>query len=44
MEITNNGQDTLNRLSVVGVKGSATDKLKSDFEAWLEDFEKVKST
>jgi len=43
MEITNNGQDTLNMLSVVDVKGSATNKLKSDFEIWLEDLKKSKA-
>jgi thiol-disulfide isomerase/thioredoxin len=36
MKISNNGQDTMNMLSVISVKGSATDKLKSDFENWLE--------
>jgi thiol-disulfide isomerase/thioredoxin len=43
MEITNKGQDTLNMLSVVSVKGSATDKLKSDFEAWLLNLKKSKA-
>jgi len=43
MEITNNGHDTLNMLSVVSVKGSATNKLKSDFETWLEELKKSKA-
>jgi peroxiredoxin len=44
MAITNNGQDTLNMLSVVSVKGSATDKLKSDFEAWLVNLKKSEAS
>lgn len=44
MEITNNGQDTLNMLSVIGVKGSATNKLKSDFETWFENLKKSKAS
>ena len=42
MKISNHGQDTMNILSVVNVKGSATNKLKSDFESWLQDLEKSK--
>jgi len=41
---TNNGQDTLNVLSVVSVKGSATEKLKSDFEAWLVNLKKSEAS
>ncbi len=37
MNITNNGRDTMNMLSVVSVKGSENDKLKSTFETWLEE-------
>jgi peroxiredoxin len=44
MEITNNGQDTLNMLSIVGVKGSATNKLKTDFETWLGNLKKSKAS
>ena len=43
MDITNNGQDTLNMLGILSVKGSATDKLKSDFEAWLLNLKKSKA-
>lgn len=43
MEITNNRQDTMNMLSVVSVKGSATDKLKSDFEMWLKNLKDLKA-
>ena len=42
MKISNNGQDTMNMLSVVSVKGSATNKLKCDFEYWLETLNKSK--
>ena len=42
MKIFNSGQDTMNMLSVISVKGSATDKLKSDFENWLEVLKKSK--
>jgi len=44
MEITNNGQDTLNMLSIVGVKGSVTNKLKTNFETWLEILKKSKAS
>jgi len=44
MEITNNGLDTLNMLSIVGVKGSATNKLKNDFETWLGNLKKSKAS
>src|SRR4051812_23880737 len=42
MNISNNGQDTMNMLSVVSLKGSVIDKLKSDFENWLETLNKSK--
>lgn len=42
MNVTNNGRDTLNMLSVINVKGSATDKLKSSFETWLQNLKKSK--
>ncbi|HVT86399.1 MAG TPA: TlpA disulfide reductase family protein [Chitinophagaceae bacterium] len=42
MKISNNGQDTMNMLSVVKVRGSATDNLKSGFETWLQNLEKSK--
>lgn len=35
INISNNGQDTLNILSVVKVTGSSADKIKSDFEAYI---------
>jgi len=44
MDITNKGQDTLNMLSVVSVKGSATDKMKTDFEAWLVNLKKSEAS
>lgn len=44
MEITNNGQDTLNMLSIVGVEGSVTDKLKTDFETWLGNLKKSQAS
>jgi thiol-disulfide isomerase/thioredoxin len=40
IKIYNNGQDTMNMLSITSVKGSATDKLRSDFEVWLADLNK----
>ena len=40
IDVYNEGKDTLNMLSVINVKGSATDKLKSDFEASLEKIKK----
>lgn len=44
MNIFNKGQDTLNLLSVTSVKNSNTDKLKSEFETWLEKLKKSKTS
>ncbi len=44
MEISKNGQDTLNMLTIVDVKGSATDKLKDNFETWLRNMKKSKAS
>lgn len=44
MDITNNGQDTLNMLSIVDVEGSVTDKLKTDFETWLGNLKKSQAS
>ena len=41
-DVYNQGQDTLNVLSVTSVKGSIADKAKSDFEASLEKIKKSK--
>jgi thiol-disulfide isomerase/thioredoxin len=35
IKLIHNGQDTMNQLKVTDVRGSNTDKLKSDFESWL---------
>src|SRR2546423_363846 len=37
MNISNQGQDTMNMLSIISVQGSKTDRLKTDFEKWLEN-------
>ena len=42
MKISNHGQDTMNMLSVINVKGSTTNKLKDNFENWLQNLEKSK--
>jgi peroxiredoxin len=42
MNMYNKGQDTMNQLSVVAVKNSITDKLRSEFETWLEKLKKLK--
>jgi peroxiredoxin len=44
IKIYNNGQDTMNMLSVVNVKGSATDKLRTDFEGWLNKLNNSNAT
>jgi peroxiredoxin len=36
MNIYNKGQDTMNMLSLVSVRGSAMDKLRTSFESWLQ--------
>jgi thiol-disulfide isomerase/thioredoxin len=42
MQVYNQGQDTLNLLSLISVSGSGTDKLKSDFESYLKKLNKSK--
>ena len=42
IDVYNDGKDTLNMLSVASVKGSATDKLKSDFETSLKKINRSK--
>ena len=42
IDVYNEGKDTLNMLSVVSVKGSTTDKLKSEFEILLKKINKSK--
>ncbi len=42
ISLINQGQDTMNMLSVISVRGSATDKLKRDFEASLDKLNKSK--
>lgn|GEM_PF-1218820 len=44
MEITDNGRDTLNMLSIVDVVGSVTNKLKTDFETWTGNLKKSKAS
>lgn len=40
LNISNKGQDTMNILTIFDVKGSQLDRLKSDFEKWIETLEK----
>lgn len=42
--IFNNGQDTMNRLAVINIKGSATDKIKSDFEKGVDSIGQSKAS
>ncbi|MBV4359936.1 TlpA disulfide reductase family protein [Pinibacter aurantiacus] len=44
MKINKSDLDTTNELTVIDVKGSAADKLKTDFEKWLENLKKSKAS